>query len=217
MIVNNNTKAENQSYLRKFEINEVEFVSVCRTCHGTYPHYSDEKTRSFMNIHSKRMACESCHIRPMSQIKELKKVIDWRVPSVEDRRIIDAVSTKNMKRKPIVYKWYNGNLDIISSPLALEGDNGSKILPFKKGKKGRLTVLRVDERTRELPRGYDVSPIAIECKECHVKKGLIDFVELGYAEKPDARFPKGRVENMQKLREFEMLQKWEKFLIPSLF
>ena len=36
----------------------------CMTCHLPLPHRKNERSRTFMNMHSRYIACETCHFRP---------------------------------------------------------------------------------------------------------------------------------------------------------
>lgn len=38
--------------------------SFCTTCHMTPPHTKSLRTRTFMNMHTRYVACETCHFRP---------------------------------------------------------------------------------------------------------------------------------------------------------
>ncbi|MCF7970408.1 MAG: hypothetical protein K9L22_04495 [Methylococcaceae bacterium] len=38
--------------------------SFCTTCHMSPPHTKSERTRTFMNMHTQYIACETCHFRP---------------------------------------------------------------------------------------------------------------------------------------------------------
>lgn len=38
--------------------------SFCTTCHLTPPHTKSMRTRTFMNMHTRYVACETCHFRP---------------------------------------------------------------------------------------------------------------------------------------------------------
>ncbi len=38
--------------------------SFCLTCHLPLPHRNNERSRTFMNMHSRYIACETCHFRP---------------------------------------------------------------------------------------------------------------------------------------------------------
>ena len=37
---------------------------LCLTCHLALPHRKNERSRTFMNMHSRTIACETCHLRP---------------------------------------------------------------------------------------------------------------------------------------------------------
>lgn len=37
---------------------------LCRTCHPTLPHRRSERKRSFLNMHTRYVACETCHFQP---------------------------------------------------------------------------------------------------------------------------------------------------------
>lgn len=39
---------------------------LCISCHGDLPHRKSPRSRTFVNMHSEFMACESCHFRPES-------------------------------------------------------------------------------------------------------------------------------------------------------
>lgn len=36
----------------------------CQNCHLALPHRSNERSRSFLNMHSRYIACETCHLKP---------------------------------------------------------------------------------------------------------------------------------------------------------
>jgi len=38
--------------------------ALCTTCHLSLPHQKDLRSRTFMNMHSAYIACETCHFRP---------------------------------------------------------------------------------------------------------------------------------------------------------
>jgi len=45
--------------------------SFCADCHSSTPHKKSVKTRSFLNMHSKTIACETCHFNPEQKITYL--------------------------------------------------------------------------------------------------------------------------------------------------
>ncbi len=38
--------------------------AICTNCHQSLPHRKNERSRTFMNRHSRYIACETCHMRP---------------------------------------------------------------------------------------------------------------------------------------------------------
>lgn len=43
---------------------EEEPLLLCNQCHGSMPHRRDARKRAFLNMHARRIACETCHWRP---------------------------------------------------------------------------------------------------------------------------------------------------------
>ena len=43
---------------------------VCINCHQSLPHRKNERSRTFMNRHSRYIACETCHLRPENKTLE---------------------------------------------------------------------------------------------------------------------------------------------------
>ena len=47
--------------------------SFCNTCHQSPPHNADERKRSFLNMHSRYISCETCHFKP----KDIQLKYGW--------------------------------------------------------------------------------------------------------------------------------------------
>ncbi len=47
-------------------------ASLCRGCHRDAPHHGDPARRAFLNMHSRHMACETCHWRPEGLVIEYR-------------------------------------------------------------------------------------------------------------------------------------------------
>lgn len=56
----------------------------CRTCHGPLPHGKHLRTRAFMNMHVRFIACETCHFRPDQQ------KFDYRWFDYSEKRTVDG-------------------------------------------------------------------------------------------------------------------------------
>ncbi|MCF6338021.1 MAG: hypothetical protein L3J84_08725 [Gammaproteobacteria bacterium] len=49
---------------KRVTLPETKKQSFCLVCHLPLPHRNDERRRTFMNMHSRYIACETCHFRP---------------------------------------------------------------------------------------------------------------------------------------------------------
>ena len=56
---------------KRGQLQSTQKQSVCLTCHKALPHRKSERSRTFMNMHSRYIACETCHLRPK------KRVLDY--------------------------------------------------------------------------------------------------------------------------------------------
>ncbi|MBI4651084.1 hypothetical protein HY745_07345 [Candidatus Desantisbacteria bacterium] len=192
------------------------YKSICLECHNLYPHQKNIVMRAFMNLHSLKLACEVCHVRSLSEIELVeaedkrlsilsrKKELKEKILEEEEKPLVIDIA-----KRGIVYKWYKNGLPISSLIRKMDGDDGSQIMIFRIMDNNKLSILEA-KKDSGLPQGFKVSPKAVQCKDCHDKKGLMDFRKLGYGEKMV-------VERLERTRAFEMLHKSEKFLIPKLF
>ncbi|NOR52302.1 MAG: hypothetical protein GQ470_06740, partial [Gammaproteobacteria bacterium] len=48
---------------RRITEKESEKQPICRSCHQRLPHAKSERSRTFLNMHSRFIACESCHLK----------------------------------------------------------------------------------------------------------------------------------------------------------
>lgn len=53
-----------QPFHRRAQPEETQLQPLCRNCHLRLPHRSSERKRTFLNMHSRFIACETCHLRP---------------------------------------------------------------------------------------------------------------------------------------------------------
>lgn len=49
-------------------------ATLCHNCHGLAPHHRSARKRAFLNMHSRQIACETCHWRPREQPREYRRV-----------------------------------------------------------------------------------------------------------------------------------------------
>ena len=57
-------KLEVPPFHNRGKVDESLANSFCTTCHLTPPHSKSVRTRTFMNMHTQYIACETCHFRP---------------------------------------------------------------------------------------------------------------------------------------------------------
>lgn len=192
-------------------------ASICVNCHGNVPHDESKEIRSFLNMHTFYLACETCH-------------------SVTDE-----------KTKPWVFKWYDKDTgkiahnpkdlikieDLQASAAAKRqypayGNYGAKIAPaenksgaiqFLHGKKEMafserykteqdlLTPEKKSQMKRVIHRKVSKEPV--QCKQCHREnKPYISFAELGY--------PPSRAKELSNVGVVGMIDKYKTFYMPSL-
>jgi len=95
----------------------------CEKCHTAAPHFKNERTRAFLNGHTARMACQTCHITKLQEKSVV--LIDWATPTFNEE---EGVWTPTVKlasgdvRTTVGYLWYNGSGSFLANAL---GDNPS--------------------------------------------------------------------------------------------
>jgi RNase P subunit RPR2 len=181
----------------------------CYICHSDLPHGKNKKIRSLLNMHTQYLVCETCHIK---EKENTTIVYRWYNP------LGDSATGP----------FFGTRYDPVTVALEKVEDLISKIAPyFRKDDKFELTVqiqsaplardyLKVrDELTPEQRDIFkmkfhgNIKPRGHECEDCHAKKGLLDFKELGFAE--------NRIEDLRQLNIRGMITKYEEFFLPTLF
>lgn len=117
----------------------------CTQCHSPTPHSKDR-----LNSHSKKIACQTCHIPEVAKMEPTKTTWDWSTAGQdleEDHHKymkIKGSFTYEQRLKP-EYAWYNGNakiyqigekinpdeITLMNEPLGSRKDSTAKIWPFK--------------------------------------------------------------------------------------
>lgn len=182
---------------------------ICYICHSDYPHSKNKKVRALLNMHTQFFLCETCHIEKKEGAEIVYK---WYNPYTE---------------KP-EGPFFGTSYDKETGNLIDVEDQFSKIAPFFKiGDKLESTIhvqdapLALDyvkvrdkltpEQRDNVKKKFHVNtkPKGHECKDCHAKKGILKFRELGFAS--------NRTVDLQQLNITGMVTKYEKFYIPNLF
>lgn len=167
---------------------------LCLKCHGNYCHEKSEKFRSFYNMHTFYLACETCHIRiPPEQTV----TFTW----------FDDKSGKE-----------------INTLLGERGRYNAKIVPVKAGKRlddfpRKQLALEYMQRKNSYSKNEKeaaqkklmshISEKALTCRECHKKDGYLNFSRLGYNQL--------RIEKLTNLEILQLLEEYKDFYLPTMF
>ena len=186
--------AEHFHILDKIVYSDSEKAPMCLQCHGNFCHNESKELRSFYNMHTFYLACETCHVR---QKEGEQLVFKW----------FDDKSGQEIK-----------------TPVGSLGSYGAKIVPTKGGArldefpKEALAIQYMDnEKTysddekkkiqQELME--HISEEAVTCKDCHKKEGYVNFGTLGYARE--------RINRLVRLEIIQLIDEYKEFYLPTLF
>ena len=186
--------AEHFHILDESVYTDVENAPVCLQCHGNFSHVKSEKLRSFYNMHTFFLACETCHLRVET---EEKVVFQW----FDDK-----------------------TGEVVKELKGTTGNYGAKIVPVKGGKrldsfpKKELaleymtlkdTYTEEDKKMIQDELMAHVSKEPIACEECHQKKAYFDYKALGYNE--------ARSAELSRIEIVEMSKDYGEFHLPTMF
>lgn len=195
-------------------------LSVCAMCHSDFPHKTNKRVRSLMNMHTQYFACETCHIK-----ERVGATIVYRWYSPFD---------KNPKGP-----FFGTRYDPKTGKL-IDGDPYAKISPYFKYDRmapSSSSLAKVDEiwfpiQTQNTPMARDfmkvrdkltpeqregaknlfhenIKPKGHECRQCHAEKSIFDYYSLGFDQK--------RTLNLTRLEVAGMISRYEEFYMPELF
>ncbi len=143
--------------------------SFCSTCHQQPPHNSNERKRSFLNMHSRYISCETCHFKP----EDIQLEYQW----------LNFNENSNKVEAKRITPFYNKEAVIIFSDHELASQaretwkNKSFTEPSLAGLNKERAKLKLDLHTPLNKEGPD-------CIDCHNNKDpLLDLQSLGFTEK----------------------------------
>ncbi|MBI3568579.1 MAG: cytochrome c3 family protein [Gemmatimonadetes bacterium] len=93
----------------------------CERCHSSTPHVQNTSTRAFLNAHTDKLACETCHITHLTDDNVVLR--DWTDPIFVKEEGIWIYRDLLRSGKPgeaLVYRWHNGDGSFMAGAL---GDN----------------------------------------------------------------------------------------------
>jgi len=164
--------------------------SFCTTCHISPPHTKNERTRTFMNMHTQYIACETCHFRPENvalsyqwQDTQEAKVVHARPElfrqEVKPKPILATLSAKKREAKSV--KVTNPFYKITPYYQGAAVTLGRNNIFARETKKLWQQVDNLDKKAER--RALIHAPLSEkgpQCKACHSEKHpLLNFSELG--------------------------------------
>ncbi len=174
-----------------------ETAPMCLRCHGNFCHNKSAEFRSYYNMHTFFLACETCHLRKAPGDAIMFQWFDDQTGAV----------VKELKGK--------------------EGNYGAKIVPVKEGAVGAERLDKFPEETLALDflKNKDtytaeqkekikqqlmkhISKQPIICEECHCKNGYLNYISLGYSS--------ARSSDLSRIEIVRMIQEYKAFRFPIM-
>ena len=190
-------------------------ASNCVLCHGNVPHDKSKEIRSFLNMHTFYTACETCHLHPEKDDKEV--VFRWYDKETGELTVnppalveIEQAYAHPDEKSYTTYGNYGSKIapgiikNEMFSFLRTEKDNVF-IERFLK-EQGKLSQQQKSQMKQVIHKGLNEK--AIECNKCHQEKDpYISFAKLGY--------PPRRVDELTNTSVVGMIDKYKEFYIPN--
>lgn len=178
-------------FTNRIKKEKIDKDSFCSTCHKQAAHKKNERKRSFLNMHSRYISCETCHFSP----KNTQLEYQW----------LDFNNKSNKTKAKRIVPFYKDEAVLIFSDHELATqimdtwDNKSSI------DKARLKLRLHTPLDKEGP----------ECLDCHNNKNqLLNLKSLNYSKKDISRLQQHSIprffsrfnKEKQRLRISEFLQ-----------
>jgi hypothetical protein len=172
--------------------------SMCLLCHGNFCHAKSKKLRSYYNMHTFYLTCETCHIRKK---KNENILFRW----------FDDNSGKPLNK----IKGSNGSY--MAKIVPVKGSYGSsdRLDIFPNEKLARDYMIYKNRYSEEKKKKIQeelmkhISKEAVTCKECHIIDGYLNFSELGYSA--------FRVNELTNLEIMQLIDEYKNFYLPTMF
>jgi len=146
----------------------------CLTCHLPLPHQKNSRTRTFNNMHSRYIACETCHLdkQKIADINNLDYLwfdYNHRVPIKNPQGLFKASNAQTIKITP----FYQQQVAVITRHhLYVDTLN-------EQWKKANLTLKAEIKARIHQP----LKSEGEECRQCHSKKdNILNVLSLGATE-----------------------------------
>jgi hypothetical protein len=129
--------------------------ALCHSCHGHAPHFRNARTRAFLNMHGRTVACETCHWQPDDKSLQYVRV---------------SLPAGQTETKLVVPKYNETQLwTPKESPWSRE---------LLQQWKTADEVLKAEIKSRL---HHPLKDKGVSCTACHTNKdGMLNWRELGY-------------------------------------
>ena len=191
-------------------------ASICVRCHGNVPHDESKDIRSFLNMHTFYLACETCHAKPEAGApawtfkwydKETGRLVS------NPAALLDIEESYKDEPDAPRYPIYGNYGAKVAPGLNDFGEikllHGEKEMAFVQKYRTQQTKLGPEQKSqmkRVIHRKVSKNPV--ECKECHREENpYMPFAELGY--------PPTRLGELTNVAVVGMIRKYKEFYIPS--
>ena len=191
--------------------------SMCVRCHGNVPHDESREIRSFLNMHTFYLACETCHSKPEKTNtswdfrwydKDTGTIVD---NPLALKQIEDMFTTEEARKQYPVYGNYGAKIaptfDDYGEISLLHGQKEMAFVERYQTEQERLAPEKKSQMKRVIHRKVSKEPV--QCKGCHREKDpYIPFDELGY--------PPTRARELTNVGVVGMIRKYKQFYLPSI-
>jgi hypothetical protein len=168
----------------------IETAPLCLRCHGNFCHNKSELFRSYYNMHTFFIACETCHIRnePGANIQ-----FKW----------FDDRSGKELASVTGQYQNYGAKI----VPITPGGGALKRLDKFPEEKLALEFLQKKDSYTPEQKETIKqqlmkhISKKPVICEECHSEQRYLNYRELGYSAERSADL--SRIEIVKLIREYK--------------
>ena len=191
-------------------------ASICVQCHGNVPHDKSKEIRSFLNMHTFYLACETCHSLPEKSADAWS--FQWYDKDTGEivgnpqalMRLEDMVTKKEEIKQYPVYGNYGVKIaPAINDRGEIKLLHGNKEMKFAERYQNEQDLLAPEKKSqmkRVIHRKVSKEPT--QCKQCHREEDpYIPFDELGY--------PPTRVGELTNVAVVGMIRKYKKFYLPN--
>jgi RNase P subunit RPR2 len=169
----------------------------CNNCHLPLPHSKSLRTRTFMNMHSEYIACESCHFRP-ENIKLNYRWYDYQKNTEADKQQ-GRLHSGRLKNDKTALVEKTGQIKIApffeKKPVLINSDH-----PFSKTLQQRWKKADLDEKSQIHAQIHTpLKTKGTECIDCHTsEQDLLGLISLADSPKQAKAIQKNTIANFFK-------------------